>query len=79
MSRLLDMSEQFREQQTVKNKYDRDDNYEIGHKNALSDGDVFGKGENNGQVGSSDDIKMRNTLLVKNIFNKNKEYNAGTV
>lgn len=79
MSRLLENSEQYREENLVRNSYDKNDSYEIGHENALSDGDELGKGELNGQVGSATDIKTRNSLMSKNLFNKNREYNAGTV
>ena len=41
-------------------------------------GDEQGKGENNGSIGSSTDIKTRETLLAKNKFTPNKEYNDST-
>ena len=44
--------------------------------NALSDMDDKGKGENNGNVGSSVDIQTRNEILVKNKYNKNYEYSS---
>lgn len=78
MSRLLDNSDDYRQEQMVRNKYKRDDNYDSGHENALSDGDAYGKGENNGQIGNDADIRMRDSLITKNLFDKNNEYNAGT-
>ncbi|MFW6247192.1 MAG: hypothetical protein ACOC22_03420 [bacterium] len=79
MSRLLDNSEEFRQENMTRNKYKKDDFYEIGHEDVLSDGDEHGKGENNGQIGSSTDISKRNGLMVKNMYSKNNEYYAGTV
>lgn len=78
MSRLEDISVQYRETSVAKNDYNKNDEYSAGNPNALSTGDEKGKGEVNGQVGSATDIKTRQTLLTKNKFNKNKEYNAGT-
>lgn len=78
MSRLEDISAQYRVCSTARNDYNYDDEYSVGNPNALSTGDEKGKGEANGQVGSATDIKVRQTLMTKNKFNKNKEYNAGT-
>lgn len=78
MSRLLDKSVTFREQNVVRNTYNENDKYEVGHPNALSDGDELGKGLLNNEVGSATDIKLRETSFARNIFNKNREYNAGT-
>ncbi len=76
MSRLLDNSAQYRDALIVKNDYKPSDEYTSGHADALSDGDNKGMGEKNGSVGTITDIKTRETLLVKNKFNKNKEYNS---
>jgi len=78
MSRLEDVSLPFRKQNVARNDYDNNDQYSVGHPDALSTGDEDGKGEVNGQVGGTTDIKMRETLATKNKYNKNREYNAGT-
>ena len=78
MSRLEDISLQFRTCTIAKNDYDNNDPYVAGNPDALSTGDEQGKGEFNGSVGSATDIKMRETLITKNKFGKNNEYNAGT-
>ncbi|MFW6243439.1 MAG: hypothetical protein ACOC2W_04700 [bacterium] len=79
MSRLLENSDEFRNENMTRNKFKKDDVYEVGHDNALSDGDAWGKGENNGQIGNDTDISKRSSLLTKNLYSKNNEYNAGTV
>ena len=79
MSKLEDISVPFRKCEIAKNTYDNNDPYTGGHSNALSNGDELGKGETNGQAGGATDIKARETMLAKNCFNKNREYNAGTV
>jgi hypothetical protein len=78
MSRLEDISAGYRKREISRNEYDNNDPYTGGHANALSDGDEWGKGENNGQVGGATDIKARQTMIAKNKFNRNNEYNAGT-
>lgn len=78
MSRLEDVSLQFRKTNVARNDFNNNDQYNVGHEDALSTGDEAGKGEVNGQVGSATDIKVRYKLMAKNKFNKNREYNAGT-
>lgn len=78
MSRLEEISAQYRTCSTARNDYNNNDEYVAGNPNALSTGDEKGKGDVNGQVGSATDIKVRQTLMTKNKFNKNREYNAGT-
>ena len=78
MSRLEDSSVVFRKNLIAKNEFDNNDQYTVGHPDALSTGDENGKGENNGDVGGATDIKMRKTLITKNRYNYNREYNAGT-
>ena len=78
MSRLEDISLPFRKNLIAKNDYDNNDQYSVGHPDALSTGDENGRGENNGVIGTSVDIKMREKSIAKNKFNKNNEYNAGT-
>jgi len=78
MSRLEDVSLPFRKESIARNDYGSNDPYVAGHPDALSTGDEDGKGEVNGQVGGTTDIKTRECSIAKNKFNKNREYNAGT-
>jgi len=78
MSRLEDISLQFRECTIAKNDYDNNDQYNAGNPDALSTGDEQGKGEMNGQVGNATDIKTRSVLMTKNKYNNNRPYNAST-
>lgn len=74
MSRLLNSGKEFRDNLLNKNIYNDKEAYDISHKNALSDGDEYGKGELNGSIGSLSDIKMRSDLSNKNIYSFNREY-----
>ncbi len=78
MSRLEDVSVQFRKKNVVRNDYDENDKYEAGHPNALSTGDEKGKGLVDEQVGGLTDIKTRETSMARNKYNRNKEYNDAT-
>jgi len=78
MSRLEDVSLPFRKVNIARNDYDNNDQYNVGHADALSTGDENGKGEVNGQIGSLTDIKQKEKLVAKNKFNKNREYNDAT-
>lgn len=75
MSRLLENSAQYREELLAKNVFNKEDTYNINNSRALSDGDEFGKGENNGSVGSATDIQTREELKAKNLYSKNNPYN----
>jgi len=76
-SRLLRMDPEFLKKNISRNIYQEGDPYNMGNKNALSDGDEKGKGENNGSVGSATDIKTRNKLLAKNKYSETDPYNIG--
>lgn len=78
MSKLEEVSVPFRKNLIAKNDFDNNDQYTVGHPDALSTGDENGKGEVNGEVGGATDIKVRKTLIAKNKYNNNKEYYAGT-
>lgn len=78
MSRLQDISEQFRKREVVRNDYNNNDQYSGTHPDAMSDGDDKGKGEKNGSIGSATDIKTREQQMVKNKFSKNNPYNDST-
>lgn len=75
MSRLSENSKVYRETLLSKNAYNNNSEYNVGHKNALSDGDEHGRGEKAGSIGTSTDIAKRTELLSKNMYNKNKPYN----
>jgi hypothetical protein len=72
MSRLEKSGKEYRDQLMAKNAEINPANpYNISHTNAKSDGDDNGKNPDGSQI----DIETRKTLLAKNKFNKNKEYN----
>jgi hypothetical protein len=72
MSRLEESGKEYREMLMAKNaKINPNNQYNISHTSAVSDGDDFGKNPD----GSRADIEAREKLLPKNKFNKNKEYN----
>lgn len=78
MSKLEDVSLQYRTCTIVMNDYKSNKEYTAGHPDALSDGDELGKGELNGNVGGKTDIKTRTTLITKNKYKNTNEYNSGT-
>jgi hypothetical protein len=75
MSRLLENSPEFRDAHIARNPFNKNDNYNVAHPNALSDGDEAGKGLLNGQVGGLTDIKSKEKMVAKNMYNQNNEYN----
>lgn len=78
MSRLEGISLPFRVKHIARNAYDENDKYEVGHSNALSNGDEPGKGEVDGQVGGLTDIRTREKSMARNRYNRNREYNDAT-
>ena len=77
MSKLDEISGEFRKKNLSKNAYnDSKNEYNVSNKNALSDGDDLGKGDLNGSVGSKSDINKRVELSSKNKYTLgSKEYN----
>lgn len=75
MSRLLENSEEYRQRNKSRNTFTSEDDYNTGHPDALSDGDEMGRGQVNNQVGTSTDIRKREELATKSMYNKNKPYN----
>jgi hypothetical protein len=72
MSRLEKTGKEYREQLIAKNaKINPSNPYNISHTSAISDGDNKGKNPD----GSQADIEARESLLPKNKYNRNKEYN----
>jgi len=80
MSRLLDKhSPELRRTNMSRNSYNDNDEYQIGHSRAISDGDEWGKDEFNGSVGGLTDIKTRERLVAKTQpFNMNRPYDSST-
>jgi hypothetical protein len=75
MSRLLNNSDQYRDPLLAKNNFTNNDEYNVANSRAISDGDDFGKGENNGSIGSVTDIGKREELKAKNTYTQSNEYN----
>lgn len=78
MSRLEGISLPIRKKHIARNEYDLNDEYVVGHANALSTGDERGKGLVDDQVGGTTDIKTRETSMARNKYNRNREYNDAT-
>jgi len=74
-SNLLRMDPEFLKKNISRNIYKEGNPYNIGNKNALSDGDEKGKGEYNGSVGSKTDIATRKKLEAKNKYSETNPYN----
>jgi hypothetical protein len=79
MSTLDTLSQEFRDKLIAKNDHNSNSEYSASHPDALSDGDNYGKGNNNASVGGADDIAARNRLLAKNKYNSNNEYDSSDV
>ena len=75
MSRLLDNSDQYRDPLLAKNEFTNNDEYNVGHSRALSDGDAHGKGETD-TIGNAIDIAKRAQLEAKNIYTLNDPYDS---
>ena len=70
------LAEKLRKEVISKNSYNSSNGYSSINKNALSDGDERGKGDVNGQVGSSIDIQNRIANLGRNRYNNGNEYSS---
>ena len=68
------IAEKLRQESISKNTYVDKKEYGSTHINALSDGDLKGKGDNNGDVGSSADIILRTDVIARNKYNGSKGY-----
>lgn len=78
MSRLEEISKEFREKQISRNNHNRNDEYSGTHPDALSDGDELGKGEKDGSIGSQTDIKERKIQKTRNKYDYNNPYTDST-
>ena len=70
------LAEKLRKEVISKNSYNSSNGQSSVNKNALSDGDEKGKGDVNGQVGSSVDIQNRIDNLGRNRYNGQNEYSS---
>ena len=69
------IAEKLRTQEVVINRYSEKNGYGITNPNAVSDGDEFGKGQNeSGQVGSLTDINTRTDIISANKYGANNGY-----
>jgi hypothetical protein len=68
------LAEKYRKEVLGVNSYNDKNFYSSVNKNALSDGDLKGKGDVEGQVGSSVDIQNRIDNMSRNRYNNTNEY-----
>lgn len=68
------LAEKYRKEVLGVNSYNDKNFYSSVNKNALSDGDLKGKGDVDGQIGSSVDIQNRIDNMSRNRFNNTNEY-----
>ena len=78
MSRLQDISKQYRDREIARNDHNYNDEYSGTHPDALSDGDEHGKGQKEESVGGKTDIAERKEQTARNKYNYNREYNDST-
>jgi len=70
------IAEKLRQEVISRNTYNGEKSYSSVNKNALSDGDEKGKGDVNGQVGSSVDIQNRIDNMGRNRYGVDNEYSS---
>lgn len=82
ISNLLVNSEDLRKCSLAKNsdRYTEGNEYCASHPDTLSDGDNRGRDpeDEGGSIGTKKDIQMNNCLIVKNHYNSDNEYAAGS-
>jgi len=77
MSRLEEISKEFREANLKFSTFSKSKEYDQTNSRALSDGDDHGKGELNKSIGSKTDIDKRKGALAKNKYSSGTgEYNS---
>ena len=75
ITQLEALANQLRPTELAINRYSANNGYGITNPNAVSDGDEFGKGQNqNGQVGSLTDINTRTDIMSTNRYGVNNGY-----
>jgi hypothetical protein len=70
------LAEKYRNEVIGKNPYNTNKGYSSVNKNALSDGDEKGKGELDGNIGSSVDIQNRIDNTGRNKYGAQNEYSS---
>lgn len=82
ISNLLVNSEDIRKKMLAKNAdgYTEGNEYCASHPDTISDGDERGRDpeDEGGSIGTKKDIDMNNCLIVKNKYNTDNEYSAGS-
>jgi len=73
-TKLDELAEKARLEHIAKNSYKTGNEYNSANLNALSNGDEKGKGENNGQIGSSIDINERIKQTGQNTYKDSRKY-----
>ncbi len=73
-TQLEKLGEQYRNELLSRNGYNGLNGYSSTNRNALSDGDEKGKGENSGNIGSKTDINVRIESITRNKYGENKRY-----
>lgn len=76
ITKLEEIANEQRKIHLSRNDYNFKEEYGSTHPDAISDGDEKGKGENNGQIGSSEDIQARTSNIVKNTYQRDKGYGS---
>jgi hypothetical protein len=75
ITQLESIANQLRPTELAINQYSANNGYGITNPNAISDGDEFGKGQNeSGQVGSLTDINTRTDIISINKYGANNGY-----
>jgi hypothetical protein len=75
ITQLEALANQLRPTELAINRYSANNGYGITNPNAVSDGDEFGKGQNeSGQVGSLTDINTRTDIISANKYGANNGY-----
>ena len=75
ITQLEALANQFRPTELAINRYSASNGYGITNPNTVSNGDEFGKGQNeNGQVGSLTDINTRTDIISTNKYGANNGY-----
>ena len=76
-SPLEQISQQYLNKELGLNRYSSENGYGVNNKDAISDGDEFGKGQSqDGSVGSKTDILTRNETVAKNRYNSDNGYSS---
>ena len=76
-TKLEILADQYRKIELGRNSFNYSNEYSSTNRDAISDGDEFGKGQSaSGSVGSATDISVRNESYARNRFNQTNEYSS---